>query len=452
MARASLRLAALFIARLVAAFPPVMAGEPVAAADPSPQDFAIVVTGGELLRGLYPDGHTAFLTRLLRPLGLQCVGSICVDDRDADLRAALAFASERAGLVIVTGGLGPTDDDITRQTLASVTGVPLRESPELLDEMARRFGGESGQLAGNLRRQTLVPESGRWLKNIHGTAAGLVFDLGDRVVVALPGPPRELQPMARTELVPFLQGRFGLRTFGCSVTLRFVGVGESRIDQTLHSEIALPEGLAISSIFEGGRVDVTYSLPGHAEADRANLAGLVEAIRARLGKHIYATGEDSLEAVVLERVRRAGGGLLLAECGTGGILAEELLGEPVAIQALSGACIAPDLTALRRLLGLTDPAPNTDATGEAAVRELCVAALRSRGAGLVCVSGEAGETSGGLGVWCALGTDGRVLSTRRFPSGGRGSGARASLASSVLDWLRTSLPEAGASPGEGSEG
>ena len=105
---------------------PSLAAPSQAPQAPPATHYAIVVTGSELLAGAYADGHTHFLTRTLRPLGLECVGSICVDDKRPDLQAALGFAAGRAPLVIVTGGLGPTDNDITREALSAFTGIELK--------------------------------------------------------------------------------------------------------------------------------------------------------------------------------------------------------------------------------------------------------------------------------------------------------------------------------------
>jgi nicotinamide-nucleotide amidase len=209
----------------------------------------IVITGDELLAGAYPDGHTFFLTRTLRPLGLQCVGSMFVDDNPADVKEALRFAAGKATLIIVTGGLGPTDNDITRAALRDFTGLTLREHPDVLAAMAQRFNTPVGELRANLRRQTQVPVQGTYLRNSNGTAVGLVFEQADRVIVALPGPPRELQPMVRDELIPYLSRRFGTRSPGASLTLRFVGLGQSQIDQTLKEHVPLPPDLT-SSQFE----------------------------------------------------------------------------------------------------------------------------------------------------------------------------------------------------------
>ncbi len=139
-------------------------------------DYTIIVTGHELLTGVYPDGHTYFLTRTLRPLGLRCVGSMSVDDQSADIKQALQFACGRSQLVIVTGGLGPTDSDITREVLSEFTGIPLQEHPEVLQRMEQRFNTPREKLRANLRRQTRVPTRGTYLNNSSGSAVGLVFE------------------------------------------------------------------------------------------------------------------------------------------------------------------------------------------------------------------------------------------------------------------------------------
>ncbi len=223
--------------------------------------YMIVVTGGELLSGGYADGHTHFLTRTLYPLGLHCVGSMCVDDKRDDLKEALRFAMGKAPLVIVTGGLGPTDNDVTREAISEFTGIALAEHPELVQRMARRFGVAPEQLRANLRRQVQTPVGGSYLDNATGTAVGLAFEFARGAIVALPGPPGELQPMVRDELIPYLSRRFGTRLPGRSLTLRFVGLGQSEIDQRIKEHVTLDPDIVTGSQFQGGRVDFTFTLP-----------------------------------------------------------------------------------------------------------------------------------------------------------------------------------------------
>lgn len=145
----------------------------------------------------------------------------------------------------------------------------MREHPDVLRAMEQKFGIRRDSVRANLRRQTRVPSRGTYLKNTNGTAVGLVFELDNATIVALPGPPRELQPMVREQLVPYLNRKYGVRSPGCSVTLRFVGLGQSLVDQTLEDHVPLPADVTLSSGFEGGRVDFTFSLPGNTPQDRS---------------------------------------------------------------------------------------------------------------------------------------------------------------------------------------
>ncbi len=324
-----------------------------------PLEYLLVITGGELLEGVYPDAHTPFIVRTLRPLGCQCVGVIMVDDNREDIVRACRFATNRAPLVIVTGGLGPTPNDITRETLAEFSGIALREEPELVAAIARRLRQNESQIAPNLRRQTLVPSTGSYLPNPNGTAAGLVFAMPSNVVVALPGPPRELQPMVTTALVPYLQRQFGVREFGSTMMLRFVGVGQSVIDQAIKDHVAVAPDVVVTSLFDGSRVDFFFSLPGHQSADRARLNSLADSIRDHFRDSMYAQDNSTLEEVVIRRLRQLGNKIALAEVGTGGCLAAALGSSPTTATFVAGSFAAPDASAMVKLLGISLVADNT---------------------------------------------------------------------------------------------
>jgi nicotinamide-nucleotide amidase len=388
--------------------------------------YTIVVTGGELLTGAYADGHTVFLTRTLRPLGLQCVGSLCVDDKSVDIRKALRFATEGADLVIVTGGLGPTDNDLTREALRDFTGIPLHEHPDVLAAMARRFNTPADQLRPNLRRQTQTPTRGTYLKNANGTAIGLVFETDGDVIVALPGPPRELQPMVREELVPYLSKRFGTRLPGASITVRFVGLGQSQIDQTLKEHVPLPGDVTTSSQFEGGRVDFTFSLPGDTPEDRARLKALGDKIVERLGDAVYARDETTtLETHVMKLLEARDTTLTLAEVGSGGALAAALNGAEGTHEILIGAYVAPTAARLHQMLG-GRKAQEQDAGRTAHVEELAREAAAITASQWVIAIGEIRRDSGsGSFVEVAFRIpDGRI-ETRRVRLAGTGESARA---------------------------
>ncbi len=435
---------------------PAAAGDSPAAADDAPAapsrqplDYMIVVTGGELLSGAYPDGHTHFLTRTLHPLGLRCVGSICVDDKPHDLKEALRFATGKASLIIVTGGLGPTDNDITRETLSDFTKIPLKEHPDVLKAMARRFGGTPDRIRANLRRQTQVPTRGTYLKNSNGSAVGLVFQTAGSVIVALPGPPRELQTMVRDELVPYLSRRFGTRLPGCSLTLRFVGLGQSQIDQTLEEHVPLAPDITLSSQFSGSRVDFTFSLPGDTPQDRARLEQLKQKILEHLGDHVYADDETSLEQSVIKLLQERGATLALAEVHSGGSLAAGLSNADGATavsavrsarRAVAGAFVAPTEEKLRRLLGVHGQKWPQDASNTKRVELLASAAADSTGSQWAIAVGQAhqGNRAGRYVVVVFRLPDGR-LESRQVSLRGTGQAARSRLTTQLLDQLRRRL-------------
>jgi nicotinamide-nucleotide amidase len=417
-----------------------LAADPAPPSAQQPVDYMIVVTGGELLSGAYADGHTLFLTRTLHLLGLHCVGSMCVDDRPADLKEALRFATGKAPLVIVTGGLGPTDNDVTRQTLADFTGIALEEQPDVLRQMAARFGVAPDALRANLRRQTQVPTRGTYLKNTQGTAVGLVFETPKVVIVALPGPPRELQAMVRNELVPYLSRRFGTRRPGCSLTLRFVGLGQSQIDQTLKEHVPLPPDVILFSQFEGGRVDFTFSRPGDTPQDRARLEELKKGILKYLGDSVYGEGETSLEQHVVRLLEARKEKLALVEAGSGGSLAAGLSAAEGAQRVLTGAYVAPSDDALRRLLRVSDEKWAPATSGGQRAKLLATAAAELTGSQWVIAVGEPQPDAKGvrqIEVVFRL-PDGR-LEAQRTRFGGSSPSARFSLTTHLLDQLRRRL-------------
>jgi nicotinamide-nucleotide amidase len=403
-------------------------------------DYMIVVTGEELLRGVYPDAHTCFITRTLHFLGGHCLGSLLVDDRAEDIKEALRFATAKARLVIVTGGLGPTVNDVTRGALSDFAGIPLREDPVVCAELARRFNQPFEQLRANLRRQALVPEQGSYLRNPNGTAVGLVFESRSNVVVAVPGPPRELQPMVANELAPYLRRKFGVRSPGSAITIRFVGIGQSQIDQTLRDHVSLPPELVVGSLFEASRVDFMFGLPGDTAEDRARLATIETALRVRLGEYIYADDGSSLEEVVAGLFRKRGGALALVECGSGGHLAAALDGLTNISQLLSACWVTPTDEQMRGILGVPDAKWSAWRTGPERVEGLGrTACALTHSQWAVVVSEITRDASGATSVWLGLGGPEDPWQTQSIRVQGAGETAHATLTTQVFDRLRKAL-------------
>ena len=405
-----------------------------------PVRYALIVTGSELVEGIYADSHTQFITRTLGPLGAGCRMSVSVGDRREDLLRVLRFAAENAPLIIVTGGLGPSDADLTRPALAEFTGVPLLENGEVLEILADRFSMAAESLPPNIRRQALIPSQGRYLKNRTGSAVGLVFDRPDQVVVALPGPPDELQPMVVEQLVPFLVARFGIHSIGSSIRMRFVGVGESTISQTIHQHLDLPAGLILSYQFEAGRVDLTMAFAGPTGADTGRLVQLEKALREHLGEYLYADDASTLEDCVIRLLEERGVTLSLAEVGSSGAVADALSGAANSERQIVGGLVAPAVPRLAALLDTpTTDLGSSDRESGASAQLIADRIRRKFGADWgVGVSERVRPDQGAPFVWMAVGSPKTGYATRKINLR-EGRNSQSWLVTAALDFVRREL-------------
>ncbi len=306
----------------------------------NPIHYTVVITGDEILSGKRHDRHFSFITSTLSTLGLECQRGVFVGDHDATLSRVLKEALEETPLVIVTGGLGPTLDDITREALSEVMNIPLNEDPKALEDLISRFKEIGRPMTDNNRRQALVPTRGTFFSNPNGTAPGLVYDLGDRIAIALPGPPRELEPMFHNSLVPYLYQRFDLHQSYLTSKMRFCCLGESNIDSVVREKVEIVEGIRISSISSVGTVDLTLSLPDNGDSNRLRLQKYVDSIRESIGEYIYTYEDESLPEVVGNLLRQRGETLALAESCTGGLLGSQITSVPGSSDFFWGGVIA----------------------------------------------------------------------------------------------------------------
>ncbi len=304
----------------------------------------IVAVGSELLTPFRIDSNSLFLTRRLNDAGLVVrIKSIVGDDRVA-LAAIVRAALDRADLVITTGGLGPTDDDVTREVVAGVLDLPLEEDAGVLAVIRARFDRRRVPMPEINRRQAMVPRGARVLDNPNGTAPGLWIDAGARVVVLLPGPPRELEPMFEAGVAPYLASPAAARHLRRRV-LKITGRSESQVE-----EVAQP----IYSRLGDADVPIDTTIlasPGlielHLEAAGSD-AVLLErrldegraALVAALGSVVFSDDGRSLEAVVGDLLRARGWRLAVAESCTGGLVLGRLTDVPGSSGWVAGGVVA----------------------------------------------------------------------------------------------------------------
>src|SRR5579863_6584300 len=167
-------------------------------------DAEIIAVGSELLTPFRSDTNSLFLTDKLNSLGIEVRYKTVVGDNRDHLAVAIRAAFDRSNLVILSGGLGPTEDDVNREVVAEVLGKPLREVPEILEQIKKRFARVGRAMSENNKRQAMVPEGAEWLENKNGTAPGLWMEHQGTIVILLPGPPRELEAMFESACLPRL--------------------------------------------------------------------------------------------------------------------------------------------------------------------------------------------------------------------------------------------------------
>ncbi len=292
------------------------------------------MVGSELLRGVYADTNGCFLARSFAAEGIAVTRTTVVRDVEDEIAEVISRALSRVSLVVVCGGLGPTIDDLTREAIVQATGIPLALHQEIVDAIRQRFASRGLTVSENNLRQAYVPECGGFFPNPNGTAPGLYFESGSSLIVALPGPPRELIPMFHDTLLPFLRQRGFVGAAMPSRLFRLAGIPESLADQRLQPLIANDPGLRVSILARPNLVDITLF---HEDAKRLGEIG--DAVDAEFGMAIYTHEQESLEQVIGDRCRERGLTLGLAESCTGGLIGGAITNVPGSSAYLVGGIV-----------------------------------------------------------------------------------------------------------------
>lgn len=300
----------------------------------------LVTIGTELLLGFTIDTNAAWLGQHLSAAGLPIVRRTSVGDRPADIASAVDEALGRADIVITTGGLGPTRDDMSRNVVAALLGLPLEFDQATWDAVLERYRRFGRAPAESNRTQAMVPRGAVALHNRWGTAPGLWIESTRGLVVMLPGVPLEMRMLMEHEVLPRLAGRGGEVSIR-SATLRTTGIPESTLAErigTLEDELA-PLTLAYLPGLTGVDLRLTAWSAGGAEADALLAAGIAK-LREVAGEWVYGEGDTDLAAVLVDRLRIAGRMLAVAESCTGGMVGARITRIPGASDVFAGGVIA----------------------------------------------------------------------------------------------------------------
>ena len=411
----------------------------------------IIAVGSELLTPLRVDTNSLFITEKLNALGIDVVmKGVAGDDRE-ELAYLFRLALARADLVVFSGGLGPTDDDVTREVVAATLGRALAEDLAITERMRARFAarGYKGPMPESNRRQAMVPEGAMVVENSRGSAPGLWLDEGEAVVLLLPGPPRELRPM----LEALVDGPLGARAAGVPLlrrVLKIAGRIESHTDEALQPlyrqwEQATPR-ISATILAALGQIELHLSArSSSADAAGSALETAVRQVCALLGEDVFSTDGKSMEAVVGEMLAARGYRIALGESCTGGLVTSRLTDVAGSSQYVERTVVAYSNQAKTDLLGVpTALIEQHGAVSEPVAIAMAEGARASGGVDVaVGVTGIAGPGGGSaekpVGTVAIAAMVGPAMRVRTFRFHGEREQVKFQASQAALDMVRRML-------------
>lgn len=365
----------------------------------------LINTGSELMLGRVLNTHQQWLCRQLADLGYVVTRQVAVPDTGSDIEQAVKEALARADLIIATGGLGPTSDDLTRDLVAQLLGKGLRENTAVLAHIRSFFESRKRPMPERTKVQAMVPDGATVLHNPHGTAPGLAMEVRPNPfrpggqpswLVMLPGPPRELRPMFTDTVTPLLQRALPLASGFVCRTLRTTGIGESVVEEKIGGPLQrwVEAGLNLGYCARPGQVDVRLAAHGGDALRHVQEAERV--VRELLGPYIYGVEDEDLETVIVRLLTERKATLTLAESCTGGCIANRVTNVPGASAVLLAGLVTYSNSAKQKFLGVhAETLDRHGAVSKPVAREMAEGARRQTQADYaLSVTGIAGPSGG----------------------------------------------------------
>jgi len=358
---------------------------------------AIVSIGDEVLTGEIPDTNAAWLAERLFALGIEFDRHVTVGDVEAEIESVLREAAARAHLVVTTGGLGPTEDDLTRHAVAKVAGAPLELHEASLAHIEERFRRYGRTMPPRNRIQAMIPAGAIVLHNSEGTANGFVVRCGDAHIAALPGVPHEMKAMFENRLVAFIEGLPHKRHAVAVEKLKVFGLPESSVNERIRLLMTRGANPTVGLRVDGGVITVKFTATGSSVEEARNLiAPAREAAERQLGDAVFGHDETTIEQAVAQLLERHRLTVAVAESCTGGLIGHYLTEVPGISRFLLEDLVTYSNEAKVRLLGV--PRETIEAVGAVSeeVAGQMAAAVRQRATADIGLSttGIAGPTGG----------------------------------------------------------
>lgn len=357
----------------------------------------ILSVGTELLLGQITDTNASYLGRTLAALGIDLYYKSTVGDNEGRVIDTIARARDRADLIITSGGLGPTEDDLTKEAIAAVFEEELLTDEPSLERIRSFFARRGSVMAPRNAKQALIYRHGRMIPNPNGTAPGALLEKDGKIVISLPGPPNEMIPMVENHVVPFLTERIsGQRQYLVTRVFRFVGIGESAIEERVQ-DLIHGTNPTLAPLAHTGEVHLRAGAKAASpEEAEALIRPLEEELRRRVGRFLYGINETTLEEAVVRQLTERGLTLACAESCTGGMLGARLTSISGSSNAFLGGVISYSNDAKERMLGVDRALLDAHGAVSAPVAEAMARGARERlGADFgVSITGVAGPEGG----------------------------------------------------------
>ncbi|MEW9121872.1 MAG: competence/damage-inducible protein A [Thermotaleaceae bacterium] len=288
---------------------------------------ALISIGTELLFGQIINSNTVYLSRRLNELGVNVYYHFSVGDNPVRLKEILDYALEKVDLIITTGGLGPTQDDLTRETIAQAMGRELELHLPSMQRLEDFFCNLNRPMSDNNKKQAYLPQASLILKNNCGTAPGFILEEGTKVLISLPGPPREMKAMFSDSVENYLKKKSSATIY--SRVLRFFGIGESALETELLDLISYQQNPTIAPYAKEGEVSLRITAKAENEdAAYQLMQPIMKEIQARLGEYLYSSKDEELVEVVAKMLNEKKLSIAFAESCTGGLLAATIASIP----------------------------------------------------------------------------------------------------------------------------
>lgn len=404
----------------------------------------IITVGTEILLGDILNTNCRYLSRELAAMGIEMYYQITVGDNEARLLKTLEESLNRSDIVICTGGLGPTEDDITKEVCAKYFGYDLVLHQPSLDAMMERFKRINRKPTKNNEKQAYFPKEAYVLKNDNGTAPGCIMKKNGKIIVVLPGPPREMEPMFENYVKPYLS-KFTDEVIESEV-LRIIGVGESKVENDILDIIDTQTNPTIATYAKGYECTLRITAKAKTvEEARKLIKPMSDEMKRRFGQSLYATGETSIEEVVAKYLVDNDLKIAVAESCTGGLVSASLINYPGISSVFMEGCVTYSNEAKMKSLGVKKETLDVyGAVSSQCAEEMAAGVAKRYDTNIgIATTGIAGPDGGtdekpvGL-VYFGIYINGKVISKKYVFNGNR-QGIRTRATKTILNDLRLEL-------------